>query len=181
MRKIPKKLEVVPVSKDDEIKGLFELINFIENKNSLIISFDSFPDEEENTTVGFGKTTRNTLAKFNSNAILKEKRNIKKSGTKSKVKANPARKNRADRNANAVTENEVTNFDINSMVDTLPDERKNAAIEAFKYFVSYMKTKSNCTISIDCSKQEYSIFRNAILKKLYEKILTKAKVAEQSL
>ena len=42
-----KSLKVVLVSRNDEIKGLLELIRFIENKNSLIISFDSFPDEEE--------------------------------------------------------------------------------------------------------------------------------------
>ena len=110
--------------------------------------------------------------------MLKDKRNVKISGIGSKFKANSARKNRADRNANAATENQVINIDLDGMIETLSDKRKDAAIESLKYYISYIKTKNKCTISIDCSRQEYSIFRNATLKKLYEKMLIKARVTE---
>ena len=80
-KKATRSLEVVPVSKNDKIKGLLELIEFIENKNNLTISFNSFPEKEENvSTINLGKTTRNSLAKLNSNAVLNEKRSVKKSG-----------------------------------------------------------------------------------------------------
>ena len=158
-------LDVVQVSRDDEIKGLFELIDFVENKNNLSISFDCILDEDVNvSTVDLGKTKRKILTRSNSNALLKEKRSVIKSRTKS---------NPADRNAYAATENRVT--DIDGMIETLTNKRKDAAIKALKYFVSYMKTKNDCTIFIDCSKQKYLIFRNATLKKLYEKMSVKFK------
>ena len=64
------------------------------------------------------------------------------------------------------------------MIEALPNKRKNSAIEALKYFVSYMKTKNDCIISIDCSRQRHLVFRNTTLKKLYEKMLVRATVAE---
>ena len=174
-----KSLKVVLVSRNDEIKGLLELIDFVEYKNNLTISFDSFPDDEKFvSTDDFCKTARNILAKSNSNAVIKDKRNVKIPGTKSKFKANPARKNRADRNANAATENRVTCLNIDGIIETLSDERKDAAIEALKYFLSYMKTKNDCTVFIDCSRQKHLVFWNTTLKKLYEKMLIKAKVTE---
>ena len=164
--------EVVPVSRDDEIKGLLELIDFIENKNNLTILFDFIPDEDENTIIGETtrkKYARKILAKSNSNVLLKVKGNVKKPETKFKIKANPARKNRADRNY-AATENRVTDLDLDGVIETLSNERKDAAIEALKYFASYIKIRNNCTISINCSKQQCSVFRNTTLKELYKKV-----------